>query len=218
MNPPKDGAIRVLISGAANGVGLACAEAFAARGAELVLADNDGTSLTQVAERLGAHSRFCDGVSDSSVAIFAEEIARQFPSLDVLINAAGQGYVRSLAMMRVTRALLPLLRRASGRRFVFNVAPAGGFAAPEAVFPYASSRPAFEALSQALSELTKGNEIEIVNVAPRVVPRTAPKVSAHQLYLLERIDEEYTANRILSLVSDARPEWRQRSMPFNRRA
>lgn len=218
MITPNGGAIRVLVSGAASGVGLACAEAFAARGAELVIADNDGTSLTQVAERLGAHSRFCDSVSESSVAIFAEELARALPSLDVLINAAGQGYVRSLAMVRMTRALLPLLRRASGRRFVFNVAPAGGFSGADAVFPYASSRPAFEALSHALSDQTKGNQIEVVNIAPRMVQATAPKPPARQVYLLERIDEEYTADRIVAAVAEARPDWRQRPIAFNRRA
>src|SRR5690242_9192967 len=97
--------LRVLVSGAASGVGLACAEAFAARGAELVLTDHDGTGLTRAAERLGAHSRFCDSISDASVAILAADIAEQVPSLDVLINAAGRAYVRTLAMTRMTRAL-----------------------------------------------------------------------------------------------------------------
>ena len=51
---------RVLISGAASGTGLACAEAFADEGAELILCDWDGIALTRTAKQLGAFSRFCD--------------------------------------------------------------------------------------------------------------------------------------------------------------
>src|SRR3954469_21392954 len=106
----------VLVSGAAGGVGLACAEAFAARGAELVLSDRDGTALTRAAQRLGAHARFCDAISETSVAIFADDLASEFASIDVIINAAGRGYVRTLAMMRMTRAMMPLLRAGAGSR------------------------------------------------------------------------------------------------------
>ena len=72
-----------------------------------------------------AFARFCDAIEDNSVAIFAAEIAEKFSSIDVLINAAGRGYVRALAMMRMTRAFMPLLRRASGQRMLFDIAPGG---------------------------------------------------------------------------------------------
>lgn len=209
--------LRVLVSGAASGVGLACAEAFAARGAELILSDIDGTALTRTAERLGAHSRFCDSISESSVAIFAAEVVEQFPSLDVLINAAADGYVRSLAMVRMSRAMLPLLRRGAGCRFIINVAPAVGFAFSDDMFPYASSRPAFERLSLALAEQTRGNGIEVVSIASRIA-RGGIAASADQVWRLKRIDEQYTADRILSLVAERRPEWRQRTPPIDHRA
>ncbi len=151
--------LRVLISGAASGVGLACAEAFAAHGAELVLCDHDGTGLTRAAERLGGYAHFCDSIAETSVAIFAAEVASRFPSVDVLINAAGRGYVRTLAMMRVTRAVLPLLRAGQGSRFVFNVAPLDGFTAANGIFPYAGSIAAFERLSEALAEQVRGTAI-----------------------------------------------------------
>src|SRR5947209_1378006 len=140
----NDKPARVLIAGGAGGVGLACAEALAQHGVELVLCDIDGIALTRAAERLNAFARFCDTIEDNSVAIFATEIAERFGSIDVLINAAGRGYVRALAMMRMTRAFMPLLRRASGRRMLVNIAPAGGFVSSDGMFPYASPPPAFE--------------------------------------------------------------------------
>ena len=62
---------RVLITGGATGIGLACAQALCARGADLILCDNDAQSLRDAAEELGALGRFCDVASEASVAVFA---------------------------------------------------------------------------------------------------------------------------------------------------
>ena len=143
-----DGRPRVLISGAASGAGLACAQAFAEQGAELILADWDGIALSRTATQLGAFSCFCDAGAERSVDIFLEEISSRFGSIDVLINAAGRGYVRALTMMRMSRAALPLMRRGAGYRLIANVAPAGGFSAGETIFPYAGSFASFARLSE----------------------------------------------------------------------
>jgi NAD(P)-dependent dehydrogenase (short-subunit alcohol dehydrogenase family) len=214
-----DDHLRVLVCGAANGVGLACAEVFAARGAELILADHDGNALTHAALRLNAFSRYCDAIADSSVAVFAEEIADRFAGIDVLINVAGQGYVRALAMTRMTCALLPLLRRATGRRLIVNVAAAGGFSAVDDIFPYASSMPAFERLSEALATQVKGSSIGVVSLTPTIArPRLPGVVRADHLYEFQRVDEADTARRILDLVAAERPEWRFRPPSFSQRA
>jgi 3-hydroxybutyrate dehydrogenase len=206
-----DDHLRVLVCGGANGVGLACAEAFAALGAELILCDHDGNSLTHAALRLGAFSRYCDAIADNSVAVFAAEMTGKYPAIDVLINAAGQGYVRALAMTRMTRALLPLLRRATGRRLVVNIAAAGGFRPTDGIFPYASSMPAFERLSDALAAQVKGTGIGVVSVTPSIArPRSARVARADHLYEFQRIDAADTARRIVDLVAAERPEWRFR--------
>ena len=114
--------LRVLIVGAGAGVGLACARAFAERGAELMLSDIDGPALKRATQEIGGNGIFCDVASEASVAIFAAEVQRSFGSLDVLINAAGKSYVRTLGTMRVSRALVPMLRRDGGRKDIVNVA------------------------------------------------------------------------------------------------
>jgi NAD(P)-dependent dehydrogenase (short-subunit alcohol dehydrogenase family) len=208
--------LRVLISGAASGVGLACAYVFANRGAELILCDSDGTGLTRVSDGTGGFSRFCDVISESSVAVFAAEIDAKFDSIDVLINVAGNGYVRTLGMMQMSRALLPILRRGNGRRLIVNVAPAGGMSR-SAMFPYASSREGFQGLSDALGDQTRGSMIDVVSINPDI--RLAPAEGAESpFYRIERIDEDATAARIVDLVAAARPEWRQREPRRSRRA
>ena len=211
--------LRVLISGAAGGVGFACAEAFAERGAELILCDRDGSGLTRAVDAVGGFSRFCDVVSDASVTVFATEIAARVPSIDVLINAAGRAYVRTLGMMMMSRALMPLLRRGNGRRLIVNLAPAGGFVPAASMFPYAGSREGFEGLSEALAEQTRGSQIGVISVTPRLKrPAADGPGAATPFYRFEHVDEPATAAHVLELVASGRPEWRQRSVRRDRRA
>ena len=151
---------RVLITGAATGIGRACAEALGARGAELILCDNDAPALRDVTEELGAIGRFCDVASEASVAVLAADIVDAFPALDLLINAAGGGYERTLGMYRVSRALLPALRRGTHYKLMLNIPPEEE--REVAIFPYASSGQAFQRLSSALAAETKGTGITVL--------------------------------------------------------
>ena len=209
--------LRVLVTGAGRGVGLACAHAFGERGAELILCDSDGTALTRASDAADGFSRFCDVISETSVAVFASEIKAKFNSLDVLINAAGGGYVRTLGMMQMSRALLPLLRNGSGRRLIVNVAPAGGLSAP-GMFPYASSREGFQGLSDALADQTRGSLIDVLAISPDIRFEAAGIGAETPFYRIERVDSEATAQRIFGAVVAARPEWRQRESRRSRRA
>jgi NAD(P)-dependent dehydrogenase (short-subunit alcohol dehydrogenase family) len=151
---------RVLITGAGTGIGRACAEAMASRGAELILCDNDAQTLRDATDELGATGRFCDVASEASVAVFAADIIETFRSLDLLINAAGGGYERTLGMYRVSRALLPALRRGPHFKLMLNIPPEED--AGVAIFPYASSGQAFQRLSAALAAETKGTGVDVL--------------------------------------------------------
>jgi len=187
------------VSGGAGGVGLACAEALANEDVELILCDIDGFALTDAAKRLNAFARYCDAIEENSVAIFAAEISEKFGAIDVLINAAGRGYVRAVAMVRMTRAFMPLVRRADGHRILINVAPAGGFVSSNHMFPHGSSLAAFERLSDALAEQVRGTAIKVATIVPRLLSGTITGRPS-QLYQLSRVDEAHTAERVASLV------------------
>ena len=156
---------RVLITGACRGVGRACAEALSDRGAELILCDADRLGLAAAADAIGAPCQIaCDVASEASVATFAAEVLSQHAALDMIINAAGGGYERTLGMYRVSRALLPALHRGTLKLLV-NIPPAPQDAdAP--TFPYASSRLAFQRLSSALALEARGTSITVLIACP----------------------------------------------------
>ena len=150
----------VLITGACRGIGLRCAEALAARGAELILCDIDEARLDQVAERLGVEfSVPCNVASEASVASLTAQLAERSASLDMIINAAGGGYARTLGMYRVSRALTPALHEGE-YKLIVNVPPSPRDADTPA-FPYASSRLAFHRLSSALAFEARSTPVSI---------------------------------------------------------
>ena len=157
---------RVLITGACEGVGRQCAETFSARGAEVILADIDTDALSKLSGELGAVGRYCDVASEASVTIFAADIIQRFGSLDMVINAAGGGYERTLGMYRVSRALMPALRKGSVHNILLNIPPAEKDAG-KAIFPYASSHQAFQRLCAALAAETRGSAIRVLIGCPQ---------------------------------------------------
>ena len=159
-----DSAPRVLITGAAGGIGRVCADMLAQMGAELILCDNDAQELASASEALGAVGRFCDVSSEASVTVLAADVAQAYPSLDMVINAAGGGYERTLGMYRVSRALLPALKRTDNHSVLVNISPDGP-EADRAIFPYASSDQAFRRLSSALAAESRGTNVRVLNAS-----------------------------------------------------
>jgi short-subunit dehydrogenase len=124
-------------------------------------------------------------------------------------------------MMRMSNALLPLLRRATGSRFIFNVKPLEGMSPGEPLFQYASSPTGFERLSEALAEQTRGSTIDVATVTPKLCferPRRVTAISAAQLSPTGKVDSVETAQRIVALIKARRPEWRVRQGRHDRRA
>ncbi|MEM9628187.1 MAG: SDR family oxidoreductase [Pseudomonadota bacterium] len=80
-----------LVTGAAQGIGYACAEALAEDGARLVLADINEDGVKVAAEKLGdgALAIACDmGDSDQILAMF-DQVEREVGPVSILVNNAG---------------------------------------------------------------------------------------------------------------------------------
>ena len=79
-----------VITGAARGIGLACAEALAEDGFRTVLADIDGPGVTDAAERVGALAGFETDMGDpAAVASLFDRVEERFGPATVLVNNAG---------------------------------------------------------------------------------------------------------------------------------
>src|SRR5438045_3815204 len=83
---------RVLVTGAAGGIGRATAIAAARKGAQLFLTDIHEEPLRAVVEEIGsgvAYAKSLDISDHDAVAAMAEEIHAAHGSVDVVMNVAG---------------------------------------------------------------------------------------------------------------------------------
>jgi NAD(P)-dependent dehydrogenase (short-subunit alcohol dehydrogenase family) len=78
---------RVLITGAASGIGSAMARSFSAHGATLVLADRNQTGLDELATSVGGNPPCL--VYDQSIPEEVEKLAAAAGPIDILLNNAG---------------------------------------------------------------------------------------------------------------------------------
>ena len=82
---------RILVTGAANGLGLACATRFIAEGARVLLADIDAANGAAAAAAMGENAAFiaCDVASRADIDTAITACVTRWGGIDVLVNNAG---------------------------------------------------------------------------------------------------------------------------------
>ena len=188
-----------IITGAAQGIGLATAERCAAEGARLVLADANGAKLREAAKRLregGARvlETQADVTSAADVAAMIESALGANGAIDILVNnAGGSGRANASDIEAVTdqiwddvialnlrstflccRAVIPHMKKRGYGRIV-NVS--SGIArgtgrvtgTAGAVLPYASAKAGVLGLTFTLAKLVAQSGITVNAVVPGFV-------------------------------------------------
>jgi NAD(P)-dependent dehydrogenase (short-subunit alcohol dehydrogenase family) len=82
-----------VITGAARGIGRACAERFLDDGAKVVISDVDGDNLAKTAGELGRQSALraiaCDVAKRAEIDRLVATAVKEFGGLDIMVNNAG---------------------------------------------------------------------------------------------------------------------------------
>lgn len=179
--------LRLLVTGASQGIGKALAEAAARRGAKVLAVARNAALLDAMKQRLAS-----DGLSiETLIADVTSHEDRQrmvmvahdrFGGLDVLINNAGIGAtghfveaspdrlrrimeVNFFGLTETTRAFLPLLRQGRTPAIV-NISSIAGLRGIPARSEYSASKFAVEGFSEALrAELAKW-DIDVIVICP----------------------------------------------------
>lgn len=184
---------RVLITGAAAGIGRAVAERLGARGAELILTDRDEGPLsatTAAIRRAGstAEHQVLDVTSGASILQVRDAIHSRGGPIDVLVNNAGVVFggafgdvplrkhldtfaVNVLGLVSVTHAFLDDLV-ARPQAHLVNVASAAGLTAVPFASTYASSKWAVVGFSESIRlELARQGHrhVRVTTVCPLYV-------------------------------------------------
>ena len=152
-----------VVTGAASGIGAALAAGLAARGSHLVLLDRDADGLAAVAAAARTAStgvRVTEHVADladpAAAVAAGEAIAAAHPDTTLLINNAGTALAGTFeqvdaaqfdavmavnfhAVVRLTRALLPVLTRHPGSHLV-ALSSVFGIVAPPGQTAYCASK------------------------------------------------------------------------------
>lgn len=151
---------KVLITGAAHGMGKLMAHEFAGRGAELVLVDIDEAGLEETVKGLQAGSRgieaiCCDLSRRDEIKRLRQEVTKRVGRIDILVNNAGvvtAGPYEEIdddrdqlmldvnigAVHWVTKAFLPDLKRGTDTHLVQLASAAGMVGVPGQVVYCAS--------------------------------------------------------------------------------
>ena len=184
-----------VITGASSGIGAATAIALGRQGYQIVVGARRVERLGRVAGEEGLALPL-DVTDEASVKRFVREIAKRFGRVDVLVNNAGgalglnpvgqaidEEWIRMwqtnvLGLMWMTRACLPLLRKAKHAHIV-NIGSIAGFETYPGGAGYTAAKHAVRAITKTLRLELNGEPIRVTEINPGLVETEFSLVRFH---------------------------------------
>lgn len=175
MNKTNPGV--ALVTGASSGIGRATAIALQSAGFRVF-----GTSRRAAENSDGLTMLACDVTDDASVAKLVDDVLAETGRIDLLVNNAGMGLfggaeessmvqaqalfdVNVFGVLRVTNAVLPIMRR-QGKGRIVNLSSVQGFIPAPYFALYASTKHAIEGYSESLDHELRPFGIRVALVEP----------------------------------------------------
>jgi NAD(P)-dependent dehydrogenase (short-subunit alcohol dehydrogenase family) len=192
-----------LITGASSGIGKASAEALANKGYHIYAGVRRPAAATALRSANVTPVQL-DVTDDASITAAIAEIINQSGRIDLLINNAGYGQygileevsaeeaqrqfdVNVFGLMRVTRAVLPIMRAQKSGRIINMSSVAGRVSTPLGGW-YSASKHAVEALSDALRLEMAPFGIKVVVIQPGAIKTSFDDVALNELTRTARIE------------------------------
>ena len=183
-----------IVTGAGRGIGAATARRLACEGARVVLVDRT-PEVEDVAGGIGqayAAAAVLDVTAPDAGSVIADRALAAFGRIDVLVNNAGIGGAKTLsdsddallnrfidvnlmAVLRVTRAVLPHLARPGGA--IVNVSSMFGLVGYPGTTAYAAAKGAIAQITRQMSGDLGPDGIRVNAVAPGVI--VTPMTQGH---------------------------------------
>lgn len=175
----------VVITGAASGIGAACAQAFSNAGSQVAVVDIDLDGAEQVAQSVGGIAIHCDLGDPSAIKEMVEQVETRLGSTEILFNNAGIGSgsgifdspveewqrqwdVNLMSHVHAVRAVLPaMLDRGEG--YLLHTASMAGILSSHGNVPYAVSKHAVVGLAEWLAFTYAHRGIGVSLLAPLAV-------------------------------------------------
>jgi 3-hydroxybutyrate dehydrogenase len=209
----------VVITGAASGIGRVLATAFAMEQAQLVLIDRNAPALLTAAEELSSITKItpfcCDLCDEAALATITSYLTAQGITIHTLVNNAGAEYPTPLSdtapdamqrwarlldnnvnsMVRLTRALLPLMGQGSS---IINQSSIWGKTGVAYFSAYVASKHAVIGLTRALAWELGPRGIRVNAVCPGWIRTDAAMASLRSMAQTEGRSEDDVEREILS--------------------
>lgn len=171
-----------IITGAGRGIGAAIARAFAAQGAQVVIAEIDEATGAAVAEETDGIFCRCDVTDQADIDTTVSQTLDRFGRIDVLVNNAGANvfhrphqmprseWARCMALdleacWAMTEAVLSDMR-ARGAGAIVNIASTHGFKIIPHTFPYPVAKHGLIGLTRSLGIEYAAEGLRVNAIAP----------------------------------------------------
>ena len=178
----------ILITGGGSGIGRGLAEAFHALGNRVIISGRRKQALDDTTAKNPGMTSLPLNIEDpASIRAFADQIAKQYPALNVLINNAGIMRVEKLQSpqdgladaestiatnllgpIRLTAAFLPLLKKQPSSTII-NVSSGLAFVPMAPTPTYCATKAALHSYTQSLRYQLRNSTTEVLELIPPYV-------------------------------------------------